>query len=198
MSLEKISNQLKRKTEKEVEKIKKSAILDKEKILKEMEHTVELERRRIIDEANDIGEKERQAIISEAYLNQKKAVLKEKQNLINDIYNEIKKRVKSLPKEEYQSLVERIMVSSIETGDEEIVIGPAEKSKITPEFIDKINAKLKQNGKLGRVKLIFDNERRMDGFLVKWEKTEIDNSWDNIIKRLREKTEQKVIKVLFM
>ena len=130
-------------------------------------------------------------------LEAQKQILSEKQKVLNEVYEEAKKRARGLPLGKYQSLIKKMIIEATEEGTEEIFIGQEEKGKITEKLIQEINHQIKKGGEKGKLTFGRQKVKLENGFLIRSDKHQIDNSWENIIKSLREKTEDEVVKILF-
>jgi len=89
------------------------------------------------------------------------------------------------------------MLKSCQTGEELVVVGKNDRKRIDQKLINNVNAELVKAGKKGKLKLSSEPASIPDGFILKSGKIEISNSWENILRSLREKTEEEVIKLLF-
>ena len=90
-----------------------------------------------------------------------------------------------------------MLVSSIETGDEEVLLSDSGKSKISGDFIEVVNRALVQAGKKGNVKLSDAAANIKGGFILKSQGTEINNSFEALLRMYRDDIEPKVAQILF-
>ena len=197
MSLEKILEKIIQDNDKEIKKIIDEAESRTSRIIeegrREAERVVVELTREGIENARKAGER----IVTLASLESRKRILAEKQRILGEVYQEVEKRIRNLNGRDYRELVKKIMLQSCQTGEELVVVGKNDRKKIDQKLINSVNAELVKAGKKGKLKLSSEPAYIPDGFILKWGKIEISNSWDNILRSLREKTEDEVIKLLF-
>jgi len=92
-------------------------------------------------------------------------------------------------------IISQMIVNSVESGSEEIILSPKDKQRISPGFIENINKK--QKGIDGKIKLSEETKNISGGFILKSGDIEINNSFEAIIRMKREEVEAEVIKALF-
>ena len=197
MSLEKILEKIIQDSDKEIKKIideaesRASQIIEEGK--REGERAVQQLTREGIENARKAGER----IVTLASLESRKRILGEKQRILGEVYREVEKRIRNLNGRDYRELVKRIMLESCQSGEELVVVGKNDRKRIDQKLINSVNAELVKAGKKGKLKLSSEPASIPDGFILKSGKIEISNSWENILRSLREKTEDEVIKLLF-
>lgn len=197
MPLEKILEKIIRDNEKEIRKIIDEAESRASRIVEEGRGEAE----RVVSDLSREGEenarKVKERIVTLASLESRKRVLAEKQRILGEVYQEVEKRIRNLNGKDYRGLVKKIILQSCETGEELVVVGKNDKKKIDQKLINGMNAELVKAGKKGKLKLSSEPASIPDGFILRSGRIEISNSWDNILRSLREKTEDEVIKLLF-
>lgn len=197
MPLEKILEKIIHDSDKEIRKIineaesRASQIIEEGK--REGERAVQQLTREGIENARKAGER----IVTLASLESRKRILGEKQRILGEVYREVEKRIRNLNGRDYRKLVNRIMLKSCQSGEELVVVGKNDRKRIDQKLINSVNAELVKAGKKGKLKLSSEPASIPDGFILKSGKIEISNSWENILRSLREKTEDEVIKLLF-
>jgi len=197
MSLEKILEKIIQDSDEEIRKIideaesRASQIIEEGK--REAERVVGELTREGIENARKVGER----IVTLASLESRKRILGEKQRILGEVYREVEKRIRNLNGRDYRELVKRIMLESCQSGEELVVVGKNDRKRINQKLINSVNAELVKVGKKGKLKFSSEPASIPDGFILKSGKIEISNSWENILRSLREKTEDEVIKLLF-
>jgi len=73
----------------------------------------------------------------------------------------------------------------------------AGKSKLSADFISKLNKALAAAGKKGNVKLSDETRDISGGFILKSQGVEINNSFEAIIRLFRDEIEPKVAEIFF-
>ncbi len=197
MSLEKILEKIIRDNDKEIKKIIDEGESRASGIIEEGKREAERVVSDLTREGEENARKVKGRIVTLASLESRKRVLAEKQRILGEVYREAEKRIKNLNGRDYRELVKKIILQSCETGEELVVVGKNDKKKIDEKLINGINHELVKAGKKGKLKLSSEPASIPDGFILKTGRIEISNSWDNVLRSLREKTEDEVIKLLF-
>lgn len=197
MSLEKILEKIIQDNDKEIRKIIDEAESRASRIIEEAGGEAEKVVQELTREGEDNARKVGERIVTLASLESRKRILGEKQRILGEVYQEVEKRIRNLNGRDYRELVKRIMLQSCQTGEELVVVGKNDSKRIDEKLINSVNAELVKAGKKGKLKLSSEPASIADGFILKWGKIEISNSWENILRSLREKTEDEVIKLLF-
>lgn len=191
------------------EKILQDALDEKEKILKEAETKIinlkskfgkEIEsiQREILDRYNQEAGLKEKKIITEAILNSKKDILSEKQTIIANIFSEVLDRIVGLEDERYLSLLEKLILDNIETGDEIVYIGSQERQAINQKFINTINVKLKSQGKKGNLELSEKRVPIMGGVILGTREIRKNASLEVILEKIKDEIETELNQFLFI
>ncbi|HHV19583.1 MAG TPA: V-type ATP synthase subunit E [Thermoanaerobacterales bacterium] len=151
----------------------------------------------ILDKAGKDAEEKKRRILSMAQLENRKALLQAKQQIIDEVFEEAKAKIKKLPDENYQTLIADMLIKSAITGNEEVVISEHDKNRITQDFLAKVNKTLNDSGKQGNLKISKTPGRMIGGFILKSEDLEVNNTFDSLINMEREELETEIAKILF-
>jgi len=197
MSLEKILDKIRQDSEQEIRKILDEAKSRASQIIEEGKREAEKMSLQLTREGEENARKSGERIVTLASLESRKRILGEKQRILEELYQEVEKRIRNLNGRDYRELVKKIMLESCQTGEQVVVVGENDRSKIDEKLIETVNAELAKAGKKGRLKLSSEPAPISDGFILKSGKIEMNNSWKNILRFLRENTEDEVIKLLF-
>lgn len=168
-----------------------------ENILADFKQKAEAEKNQIIEEYKKLAEEKKRKIYTTAELSQRQAFLQVKQQLIDDVFEKAIEKLENLPVKKYQNLLHNMLIASVVTGEEEIIVSAKDLPKITPEFIDKVNAELKKQGKAGKLKLSAKTDDMIGGFILISKDMEINCTFDSLIKLERENSEIEIAKILF-
>jgi len=197
MSLEKILEKIKEDSEEEIRKILDEAKSRASQIIEEGKREAEKVAGELTREGEENARKVKEIIVTLASLESRKRILGEKQRILGEVYLEVEKRIRNLNGRDYRELVKKIMLESCQTGEELVVIGEKDRKRIDQKLIESVNAELVKAGKKGKLKLSPEPASIPDGFILKLGKIEINNSWENILRSLRENTEDEIIKLVF-
>ena len=91
--------------------------------------------------ANAAAEDRRSRMLAAARMENARALLAAKADLLDEVFGKAQERVVKLPDEQYRSVMMRLMQKAVETGDEEVIVGKAER-RIDDGFIKQVNRSL--------------------------------------------------------
>jgi V/A-type H+-transporting ATPase subunit E len=197
MSLEKIIDRIKQDAQAQIVDIKSKASKDAEEIIKKAEKDAEAYKAKVLEDAQKEAGQHKQRLISTANLEFRKEILREKQNSIDSAFQEAINRLVNMKDEDYRKTIKKMLLSSVQTGDEEIVISQKDKSRINDNFLKDVNKELVKAGKKGNLKISKDSYNILGGFVLRKGNVEINNAFESMIKSFREDLEADVSKVLF-
>lgn len=157
----------------------------------------DVKRKETLDKAEKEALDVKKRLKAVAELEARKLRLKSKQEIVEEAFNKTIVKLNSLPDKEYEETISRMIVSSVETGTEEIILSQRDKQRLSPDFITQINNKLTSKGMKGSVTLSTQAVNISGGFILKSGDIEINNSFEAIIRMKREEIEAEVISSLF-
>jgi len=185
MSAEKIIEQIKIDSEKEIKKIEKE--LDKE--IQKIKSISKKESEEEVDKIKSQGKKEAQnekkILISQAHQELNRKLMNTREEMIDKCFNNALEKLKNLTKSEYQKISENLMKKGMQkiSGERKVYI-----SRIQDKEIAK---------KLGIV--VAGEIESIGGIIIasKDGKITVDNTFEGIIKREKQKIRNKIGKILF-
>jgi V/A-type H+-transporting ATPase subunit E len=116
-----------------------------------------------------------------------------KRALLNKVIEKTAEKIKSMNDAEYLDLMEGLIIASVKTGSEELVIGKNEK-RINDDFVRKVNQKLGEKGKLQLAGEKIDIEA---GFILRQGKRRVNASLDVMLEVSAQELEGKLSEILF-
>lgn len=153
---------------------------------------------------NDILGKNRQEgllkknkILTEANLNAKKAILSEKQGIIEKVFSKALEDILNLEDREYCKFIKKIILNNIENGNEIIYISATDKKRITKVFIDDTNRELKNKGKKGELILDTSYIQIKGGVIIGSGNIRKNISLELLLQKAREEYEMEINNQLF-
>ncbi|AYF53326.1 V-type ATP synthase subunit E [Clostridium botulinum C] len=190
-------------TSKIIENAKSTAkdIIDKAKekennIISKKVSIAEKERNIILSKAKDESKLKKQRIISNANLQVRDMNLSAKIEVLDKVFNDSIQKLNGMTTSEMINFIRNSILSSEIDGDEEIIIDSSN-LVITPQFVEELNKELKSKGKIGKLKLSSENRNIGGGYILAKNGIEINNTFDFLVKSLRDDIESEVAKVLF-
>ena len=193
----KIKERILEEAREEKEKIIAKANAEAQDIVKQHEQKAKDLLDDILDKAGKTAEEKKRRIISMAQLENRKQFLQAKQQIIDEVYDSAKASLQNMPAEKYKNLIESMLLNSALSGNEELIISEHDKNRITPEFVQKINDKLRGMGKEGNIRISKTFGNMIGGFILKSQNLEINSTFDSLIDIEREELETEIAKILF-
>jgi V/A-type H+-transporting ATPase subunit E len=145
--------------------------------------------------AEKAGKDEKLHILAAARMQIAKEYLAEKRKILDEVFEQAHRRVQSLPDGEYRQLMAHLMLTAVETGEQEVVIGNKE-GRIDASLLQEVNDRLAASGK-GNLKLSQQRQNFAGGFILKRGKIKTNVSIDVLLDRARKELEIELAGRLF-
>lgn len=193
-------------TEEVVEKILADARAEAEKIKNQADEKLADEKAKFDEQLKEHKEKtkaladklakdKRLHLLAAERMNIAKEQLAEKNKILDEVFDQAKQQLQSLPDEQYRRLIANLMIETVETGDEEVIIDSQEK-RIDADLIDQVNSKLGSDRK-GNLKLADEKMPVGAGFILRRGKVKTNVSINVLLSRARNELEIDLAKDLF-
>lgn len=193
----KIKERILEEAQEQKQNIIKNAKAQAQDIKKQYEHKAKEIVDNILDKAGKTAEEKKRRILSMAQLENRKALLKIKQQIIDAVFEKAKAILQNMPDDKYQNLIANMLINSVITGNEVVVISEHDKNRITPDFLQKINNTLIGMGKQGNLRISETPGQMIGGFILKSQDLEVNSTFDSLINMEREELETEIAKILF-
>jgi V/A-type H+-transporting ATPase subunit E len=191
---EKVVTKILKEAEKKSKGIVDEAALKSEEVIK----AASVQAERILKDAKELSaekaREEKERVLASANLEIRKAMLEQKQKLMDEAFKSAVNHLRQKDKKEYVALIEKLLVQSAETGAEEVIVGKADKDTIDSKVIASANKKLRDRGNLTLSKTVGS---MTGGFILRRGKVDVNLSFDGLIELARESLESEVAKILF-
>ena len=145
--------------------------------------------------AKQAGEDEKSHILAAARMNIAKEFLAEKRKILDEVYEQARQQLQNLPDEEYRALIKKLLLDTVETGDEEVIVDTNE-GRIDNDFIKQINRELGPGYK-GNLKLADERQKLGVGFILTRGKVKTNVSIEVLLDQARKELEIQLAKELF-
>jgi len=145
--------------------------------------------------AEKAAEDEKSHILAAQRMALAKQFLAEKRKILDEVFQQVQKQLKNLPDAEFSNLITKLMLESVETGDEEVIIDKKE-NRIGQQLIDKVSEQL-SSGKKGNLKLSDERQALGGGFILKRNKIKTNVTFDVLLNNARKELEIELAKELF-
>ncbi len=192
MAVDDILRKIEADAEEEARATLERARSEAEAIAAEARERVEAQRKKLEAASRQRADEERNRIVTLAKLEARREVLREKQRLIDRVFEETRERIVKMGRDEYQRLMETFFAHVSEPGKCEVILDPAE-DRIDQAFLDRMSKSV------DGCELKLSDERRPmgGGFILKSGRTETNCTLDTILSDARERLETDVAEVLF-
>ena len=179
----------------EAEKIKKQA--DEKEAAEQAKFNEQLDehKKQTNALAEKLGSEKKLHILAASRMDISKEHLAEKCRILDEVFDQARQKLQSLPDDQYRRLINNLMLEAVETGDEEVIIDTNEK-RIDEKFIKHINQKLPPKRK-GNLKLSNQTQPIGAGFILKRGKIKNNVSLDVLLAQTRKELEIDLAKDIF-
>jgi V/A-type H+-transporting ATPase subunit E len=135
--------------------------------------------------------------IATAELELRKAVLASKQELIQKVFDRARERLLKMKGKARRDFLLELLLKTVETGDEEIILSKVEEDLIDGRFLQEANRQLSAGGRKGQLRLAEERRDLPGGFVLRRGKQEINCSLAALIHAVRQELEPRVAELLF-
>ncbi len=189
-----------------IEKILSDARAEAEKITKDAEQKQADEQAKLAQQleeysrqteelAGRAAEDKRRRILAAARMQIAKDRLAEKARILNEVFEQAQKQLKTLPDEEFSLLMTQLMLAAVETGDEEVIVDKNE-TRLDHRFIKQVNRRLGPGYK-GNLRLAEQKQDIVGGFVLRRGKIKNNVSFDILLTQARNDLDIELAKQLF-
>jgi V/A-type H+-transporting ATPase subunit E len=164
-----------------------------DEVTAEARERIESQGGRMRAKARQRADEERNRIVTLARLSGRRELLNEKQRLIDRVFEETRKSIVEMGRDDYRRLIRAFLRDTHEAGDVEVIVDTNE-SRIDQGFLDEVAREL-----TGAGRLTLSGERRDigGGFVLRSGRTETNCTLETILRDAREKMETEVASILF-
>ena len=145
--------------------------------------------------ARKAAEDEKSHLLAAARMQIAKELLTEKRKILDEVFEQARRQLLKLPDDQYRRLMADLIVSAVETGNEEVILDRDE-NRIDQELINQVNRRLAGNNK-GNLKLTEQRQELGGGFILKRGKIRANVSFEVLISQARRELEIELAKELF-
>lgn len=172
---------------------------DAELLLKEAADQANIETERIIKDGQLKAAQAAMRIKTAAVMENRKVKLSIRKELIDSVFSEAEKKLKSIPDPEYSKLMQRLIIAYVKTGDEEVLIPESDYSRLAENFISQINEGVEKRGMEGMLKIsaIPDKASGEGGFILRRGDIDINATFRSILRLRRDELELLAASALF-
>ncbi len=124
-----------------------------------------------------------------------KQLLAEKRKILDEVFQQAHQQLKNLPDDQFRKLITKLMLESVETGEEEVIVGENE-HRIDQQLINKVNEQISA-GKKTDLKLSSEKQDIEGGFILRRGKIKTNVTLDVLLNNARKNLEIDLAKEMF-
>ena len=145
--------------------------------------------------AQKAGEDKKAHLLAAARMDIAKQFLAEKRKILDEVFDQARRKLQNLPDDDYRKLMTRLMLDAVETGDEEVIVDNNE-TRIDQKFIKQINRELGPGYK-GNLRLSNEKQNLGGGFILRRGRIKNNVSFEVLLAQARKELEIELAKQLF-
>lgn len=169
--------------------------------VKTCEEMTEMEVREIMEAAKERAARSaaerKQRMISMAELEDRKEILKVKQQLIEEAFDRAIKTILSLDREAYGTFLINLILQANPEGDEEILFNQRDRDRFGDGWIKRLNQTLLERKKKGEMRMANESRSIQGGVILRRGRKETNCSLESVIGSKRDQLEATVAGILF-
>ena len=151
----------------------------------------------ILEQARKSATEQKSRIIGVAQLEVRKNLLAAKQELIGQAFQGALDELAGQKDDDYLSVINDLLLEMTDTGTEAVIFNERDIVKITDQFLNKVNERLIEQGKEGKLELLEETRNIKGGFILQRSGLEINCSFESLLAIKRDELEHEVAELLF-
>ncbi len=194
--IENITARILREAEAEVEEIRRRTKNQVEDINVSYDAICKQARQEALDAAREKAAEQEQRSAGTEALEHRKALLQEKQDLIDRAFQAAGEQLRAMPPERQTEVLAGLAASAAQ-GTEALVLNPADRAAFGPALVERTNALLAEAGKPASVTLAPETRDMLGGFVLREGDVEQNLSFEVLLRSRREEMALEVSRLLF-
>ena len=170
----------------QAEEIKNDALKESESI-----------RAKRLEDAEVDGKEIYRRMLSAAALEGRKELLKAKQEVVGACFDSAMQKVISLPDNDYQKLIEDMVLDAAKNEEGEILLAEQSKQRLNKDFLRNINTRVASLGNSAKLVLSDECVKSAGGFVIRYGEMEINSTFEIMFEMLKPELENDVVGMLF-
>jgi V/A-type H+-transporting ATPase subunit E len=195
MAFEDIINKITEDTQSEADSILSLARAEAEAVREKGRRQAEELRAGMIQKAEERAKEHAARIETLAGLELRKEALKEKKDLIGEVFKTAMDKIRNLPPEEYLAFLRPIILDAVESGKEELLPSSVHRNMFTSDFLNSLNEEL--GPQKGHLRLSEERGDFSGGVVLLDGKKETNLTLNSLLESQRDKLEPLVANILF-
>lgn len=197
MSAEKIVEKILRDARTEAEHVLASARQQAAHLRERAQSEAQRQRELILAQAHEEAQSRRRAQVAAANAAARNVALAARRAVLDMVFEQAAARLAALPQNEYRNWLLRLIPQAVETGEEEVILSPADRQAFGEAFVKEANAQLVKYGKKGALRLSVETRDFGRGFVLKGKNNETNVTVATLLQRAQDALEIEVAQMLF-
>lgn len=152
---------------------------------------------RLLTKAKQDADERAARALTLARLEARNTRLAAKQAAIDESFEQALKRLADLPTGEYRAILLAQVMSSVNSGNEEIILSPADRDRAGHALVDEANAALAKAGKPANLRLASETRPIAGGVILRDGDVELNCTFETTLRLHRDELVPRVAEVLF-
>ena len=195
--IEKITERIAQDAQAEISKVEAEAKAQADAITAKYTAQAVAERQSLQAAAKAKAEERMERLDSVAQMEAKKMLLAAKQEMLNRAFNLALEKLTHLPEEEYVELLAKLAAHSAITGQEQMILSPADRTRYGVKAATRANELLAKEGKTASITLSETTQDIEGGLLLSDGAVEVNCTFETLVRLSRNEASLEVSKVLF-
>jgi vacuolar-type H+-ATPase subunit E/Vma4 len=197
MSLERLLEKIEDDARREGRSFVDAAKQDAERIKKESSEEARRTAEGLRSSFRERGERERTKIMSEALAESRAAYLSAQDRLFEEAFTEAMRLFEELPEERYRVWLKRTILENVSGNREEIVAAPYDRRLLAEGLLDEVNEAIREKGGETLLTLADEEADFSRGIILRSGNFVNNLSLETLMREVRDRQEEKVLKMLF-
>lgn len=197
IGMEKIKSKILEDAQNKITQILEQAKQQAEEIKNDALKESESKRAEILEKGEAKGKETYRRMLSMAGLEGRKEILKAKQDVVEEAFTSAMEKLRSLPDEDYQKLIEDMAVAAAKNECGEILLSEKDRKRLNDDFLKNINVRIASKGENAEFVMSDDNIKTSGGFILRYGEMEINSTFEIMFEMLKPEIENDVVDILF-
>lgn len=195
--IEKILDKLQSESQAEVDAILEKARAEAEAITARYARQAEQEKAAAEEKGKKAASERQDRLIRAAEMESKKTILAAKQSVLDKAFALAKENLLSMPEEDYVKLLASMAATSAGSGSESIVLNAKDRASLGEKITAEANRLRTQAGRTARLSLSSETAEIEGGFLLRDQTSEVNCSFETLLRLGREELAGQAASLLF-
>lgn len=191
--IENIVRRIREDTQAEIDRGAAQAQAEAERITARYRAQAEAEGKDLAARNEKAAAEREERLVSAARMEARKTALAAKQEMVEKAYDLALEKLCAMPDAQYVETTARLLVRAAPDGRGEVILSPAERSRLGAELVKRANALLSG----GKLTLSAQTRPIRGGFILKNGNVEVNGTFETLVRLQRTETAGAVAKLLF-